>query len=73
MIVSMHRANVAPLDIEAVFSIVSDALTCRALEFATRRGRGSSSTFRMARAREPGPARGRPELGPRQRRGVLER
>ena len=34
MIVSMHRANVAPLDIEAVFSIVSDALTRRALEFA---------------------------------------
>lgn len=35
MIVSMHSANVAPLDIEAVFSIVSDALTRRALEFAT--------------------------------------
>jgi CBS domain-containing protein len=34
MIVSMHRANVAPLDIEAVFSIVSDALTRRALGFA---------------------------------------
>jgi CBS domain-containing protein len=34
MIVSMHRASVAPLDIEAVFSIVSDALTRRALEFA---------------------------------------
>jgi len=34
MIVSLHRANVAPLDIEAVFSIVSDALTRRALEFA---------------------------------------
>jgi CBS domain-containing protein len=34
MIVSLHRANVAPLDISAVFSIVSDALTRRALEFA---------------------------------------
>jgi CBS domain-containing protein len=34
MIVSLHRARVAPLDIEAVFSIVSDALTRRALEFA---------------------------------------
>jgi CBS domain-containing protein len=34
MIVSMHRAHVAPLDIEAVFSIVSDALTRRAIEFA---------------------------------------
>ena len=34
MIVSLHRASVAPLDIEAVFSIVSDALTRRALEFA---------------------------------------
>ena len=31
---SLHRANVAPLDIGAVFSIVSDALTRRALEFA---------------------------------------
>jgi CBS domain-containing protein len=34
MIVSLHSANVAPLDIEAVFSIVSDALTRRALEFS---------------------------------------
>ncbi|MGO9963954.1 MAG: putative nucleotidyltransferase substrate binding domain-containing protein [Acidimicrobiales bacterium] len=33
-IVSLHRANMAPLAIEAVFSIVSDALTRRALEFA---------------------------------------
>ena len=33
-IVSLHRAHVAPLDIEAVFSIVSDALTRRAIEFA---------------------------------------
>jgi len=33
-VVSLHRANMAPLDIEAVFSIVSDALTRRALEFA---------------------------------------
>jgi CBS domain-containing protein len=34
MVVNLHRANVAPLHIEAVFSIVSDALTRRALEFA---------------------------------------
>src|SRR5271165_579158 len=34
MVVSLHRANVAPVDIEAVFSIVSDALTRRALELA---------------------------------------
>ncbi len=33
-IVGLHRANMAPLGIEAMFSIVSDALTRRALEFA---------------------------------------
>jgi len=33
-VVSLHQANMAPLDIEAVFSIVSDALTRRSLEFA---------------------------------------
>jgi len=33
-VVSLHQAHMAPLDIEAVYSVVSDALTRRALEFA---------------------------------------
>ncbi|MFZ0173141.1 MAG: putative nucleotidyltransferase substrate binding domain-containing protein [Acidimicrobiales bacterium] len=33
-VVSLHRGHMATLDIEAIYSVVSDALTRRALEFA---------------------------------------
>ncbi|MGA2210098.1 MAG: putative nucleotidyltransferase substrate binding domain-containing protein [Acidimicrobiales bacterium] len=33
-VVSLHRAHLASLDVQAVYSVVSDALTRRALEFA---------------------------------------
>ena len=44
MIVSMHRGSVAPLDIEAVFSIVSDALRAGA-RARPRRGREAPVPF----------------------------
>ena len=69
---SLHRANVAPLDIGAVFSIVSDALTRRALEFAIAEIGEPPGSLRLAGPRESGTARGGAELRPGQRCRVLE-
>jgi CBS domain-containing protein len=51
-VVSLHRAHLASLDIQAVYSVVSDALTRRALEFALEEaGKPPLQDGRPSRAR----------------------